>query len=202
MVSRCVFLIWSLISCEYSDLAEFFTRCSRWHSVLWVVFEEVPLMPGSKGLGKEVGKACMDLLSPDLLFQACYCTQANAECRFPLQLCGRGGTWISSLRRKWPCTRGGFGNSKSLSPCLKLSGLSQGTAAMNIDSERQILTDLNPRSASWALLCFCFLVCLVLNLFTSVFWGSEEVFTRKIFFLQVTSCHFLVTNWYQFSLKK
>ena len=43
-----------------------------------------------------------------------------------------------------------------------------------------------------------FLVCLVLNLFTSVLWGREEIFTRKIFFLQVMSCHFLVANWYQF----
>lgn len=28
--------------------------------------------------------------------------------------------------------------------------------------------------------------------------GREEVVTRKVFFLQVMSCHFLVTNWYQF----
>ena len=114
VVSQCVFLIWSLISCEYSDLAEFFTRCSGWRSVLWVVFEEVPLVPGSKGLGNKVGKACMDLLSPDLLFQACHCTQGNAKCCFPLQLCGRGGTWISSLRQKWWCTRVGLG---IVNPC-------------------------------------------------------------------------------------
>lgn len=46
--------------------------------------------------------------------------------------------------------RGGVGVggcSKSLSLCLKLSGLSQGTAGTNVGSERQILTDLNPRSA-------------------------------------------------------
>lgn len=42
---------------------------------------------------------------------------------------------------------GGFGCRKSLSLCLKLSGLSQGTAGTNMGSERQILTDLNPRSA-------------------------------------------------------
>ena len=157
VVSVCL-LIRSLIFCEYSDLAEhqgvhtgalFSDRCLRRRP--HCAWER-----GPKGGGQDVyGLAAA---------QTCSGHRATAPklMPFPLQLCGRGrgGTWISfwegsNHAQGWG--GGGFGCSKSLSPCLKLSGLSQGTASTNMGSERQILTDLNPRSAPWDLLCF--LIC-------------------------------------------
>lgn len=136
-------LIPSLIVCERSELAEFFTRCSPGTLFSKWCFRRWPHCTWEGGLRREGARRIWTCSCPDLLFPGCLCTHVEVGGE-------ELGFWEGSDREQ------GLGLdvvSLSLLPSLKPSGLSQALGAAH-GLWRPISTDLNPGSALWDLFSF------------------------------------------------